>query len=72
MRGAITRVREIPDVGFEVVRDSATRGRYAIGFRLHAEEANDLARESYELERCFHLLNPTAPGPVLELWEPEA
>lgn len=68
MMGPLTSVREIPNVGFEVVRLSPL-GRRAIGFRLKAEDANELALGSYEWDRTFLLLNPKGPQPRLELWE---
>jgi hypothetical protein len=71
MSAIVTKVREIPDVGFEVERDSPTSGRLVIGFSLFAEGANDIARESFDIDRLLHVDGPV-PAPVLELWEGQA
>jgi hypothetical protein len=71
MNGPLTKVREIPNIGFEVVRLSAL-GRRPIGFRLHAADANQVARESYEMDRALLMLDPKGPQPRLELWEAQA
>jgi len=64
---AIT-VRAIPgNHGFEVIR-TGILGNRAIGFRLHAIDANQLAREHHELVRLFFQPGVT-PEPTLELWE---
>lgn len=68
--GPLIRVREIPNIGFEVVRESETMGRRSIAFRLRAADANEIAREGHEMDRSFALLNPDGPQPRLELWEP--
>ena len=68
---ALIRVRELPDdAGFEVERFGVL-GRRAIGFRLHAVDANQLAREHHEIDRLFHV-DGSMPKPVLELWEAQA
>lgn len=69
MIGALTRVREIPNIGFEVVRESETMGRRSLAFRLRAEDANEIAQECFEMDRAFGLLNPNGAQPRLELWE---
>lgn len=71
MSGPLTKVQEIDGHGFEVVRLSPM-GRRAIGFRLHAADANQMARESYEMDRAVMMLNPRGPQPRLELWEAQA
>ncbi|WP_288804531.1 hypothetical protein [uncultured Novosphingobium sp.] len=69
MTGPLTRVREIQGVGFEVVRESQKMGRRSIAFRLHAEDANEVAREIFEMDQAFALLAPDGPAPRVELWE---
>lgn len=68
MTGPLTKVQEIAGQGFEVIRLSPL-GRRPIGFRLHAADANQVARHSYEMDRALLMLDPEGPQPRLELWE---
>lgn len=69
MKPLAIRVRALPDGnGFEVERESAAFGRRSIGFRLHARDANQLAREHHEIGRAFYVPGTMSP-PVLELFE---
>lgn len=67
--GPLTRVRQVKGVGFEVVRISPVSGRSSIGFRQCAEDANELARECFESDCAFSLLDLPGPEPRLELWK---
>ncbi|WP_159873289.1 hypothetical protein [Novosphingobium sp. 9U] len=66
---ALIRVRELPnEAGYEVERYGVL-GRRAIGFRLHACDANQLAREHHAIDQLFHV-DGAMPAPILQLWEP--
>lgn len=63
----VTRVREVPGVGFEVQQS----GKDLIFFQI-AEEANAEARTLHEIALAFHELGKLngkkKPTPTLELW----
>lgn len=70
---AVVRVREVGQgIGYEVVSETGL-GRRSMAFKLHAADANEVAREIHQRHLMMHeavewSLGEDLTKPVLQLW----